>query len=380
MIVTEDTQGWLDIRRQPSGLAFNPFHDLGRAHDHTPLPVIIDAIMSPQIHMEDALASPRTAKEKEKAPTPSFFNQAQWGVAPPPVPFVWDATNMNTQNAQRQSYGTERRLSYKGTSKGGSSSSTDSQFASISKPWGDVKTLHTRPDTSAQDAGCQGTVPSAVLRHRKTNPLTPYKPDTWHRQLERHDLLGRYPNLYLSLTKGFDVGVPSIQQTYIPPNSSLINKYPEIYEEIVETEFQKGRYLGPFSRVELESLIRPFQSSPLSLVTKPGKPGKYRMVHDFSHPRSPCTNPVESINSAINSHNFPCTWGTFSTICLIVYCLPPGSQASIWDVSEAYRMIPYPSRSMAGPGRATSRRGQLCSEHKQQLRPHLSRWGPWPPR
>ena len=108
----------------------------------------------------------------------------------------------------------------------------------------------------------------------------------------------------------------------------------------METEFQKGRYLGPFSRAELESLIGPFQSSPLSLVTKPRKPGKYRMVHDFSHPHSPCTNPVQSINSAINSHNFPCTWGTFSTICLIIYRLPPGSQASIRDVSEAYRTIP----------------------------------------
>ena len=226
MIVTEDTQGWLDIHHQPSGLALNPFHDLGRAHDHTPLPIIVDATMSPQIRMEDALASPRTAKEKEKAPTPRFFNQAQRGVAPLPVPFVWDATNTTTQNAQRQSYGTERRPLYEGMTRGGSSSSTDSQFASISKPWWDVKTPHTHPDISAQDVGYQGTVPSAVLRHRRTNPLTPYKPEAWRRQLERHDLLGRYPNLYLSLTKGFDVGVPSIQQTYIPPNNSLINKYP----------------------------------------------------------------------------------------------------------------------------------------------------------
>ena len=133
----------------------------------------------------------------------------------------------------------------------------------------------------------------------------------------------------LSLIQGFDVGVPSIQQTYIPPNSSLINKYPEVYKEIVETEFWKARYLGPFSKAELESLIRTFQSSPLCLVTKPGKPGKYSMVYDFLHPHSTCTNLVQSINLAINSQDFPCTWGTFSTICLIIYRLPPGSQASI---------------------------------------------------
>ena len=108
----------------------------------------------------------------------------------------------------------------------------------------------------------------------------------------------------------------------------------------METEFQRGKYLGPFSRAELESLIGPFQSSPLSLVTKPGKPGKYCMVHDFSHPCSPCTNPVQFINLAINSHDFPCTWGTFSMICFIIYHLLPGSQASIWDIYEAYQTIP----------------------------------------
>ena len=234
----------------------------------------------------------------------------------------------------------ERRPSYEGTNRGDSSSSMASQSVSISRPWQDAQMHHTHLNIFAQDAGHQGMVPSTVLRHRKTNPLTPYKPNVWHRQLERHGLLGRYPDLYLSLTQGFDVGVPSIQQTYIPPNSSLINKYPKVYEEIVETDFQKGRYLGPFSRAELKSLIGPFQSLPLSLATKPGKPGKYCMVHNFLHPCLPCTNPVQSINSAINSQDFPCTWGTFSTICPIIYCLPPGSQASIQDVSKAYRTIP----------------------------------------
>lgn len=198
--------------------------------------------------------------------------------------------------------------------------------------------------------------PSTVLRHRRTSPLTPYKPDAWRRQLDRHDLDRRYPDLCLSLTQGFDVGIPNIQKTYAPPNSSIINKYPEAYEEIVEKEFQKGRYLGPFSRAELEALIGPFQSSPLSLVTKPGKPGKYRAVHDFSHPRPSNTNSVPSINSAINSHDFPCTWGTFSTVCLIIYRLPPGSQASIRDVAEAYRTIPV--RQDQWPGLVVRLRGE----------------------
>ena len=143
------------------------------------------------------------------------------------------------------------------------------------------------------------------------------------------------------------MGIPSIPQTYIPSNSPSINKYPEAYKEIVEKEFQKGRYIRPFSRVKLESIIGPFQSSLLSLIPKPRKLGKFHAVHDFSHPHPPCTNPVSSINSAIKSHDFPCTWGTFSTICLIIHCLPLGYQAFIQDISEAYQTIP---RSVARPG------------------------------
>ena len=33
-------------------------------------------------------------------------------------------------------------------------------------------------------------------------------------------------------------------------------------------------------------------------------------------------------------------WGTFSTVALLITHLPPGSQASVRDVAEAYRTIP----------------------------------------
>jgi hypothetical protein len=69
------------------------------------------------------------------------------------------------------------------------------------------------------------------------------------------------------------------------------------------------------------------------------KPGKYHVVHDFSHPHSPLPEAV-SINSHIDSNDFPCTWGTFSTVALLITRLPPGSQASIRDTAEAYRTIP----------------------------------------
>src|ERR1700678_1324034 len=79
--------------------------------------------------------------------------------------------------------------------------------------------------------------------------------------------------------------------------------------------------------------------SPLSWVPRRGKPGQYRAVHNFSFPHTP-THDVASINSTIDADLYPCTWGTFATVCFTIFNLPPGSQAAIRDVAEAYRTIP----------------------------------------
>ena len=241
----------------------------------------------------------------------------------------------------------ERRVCTE-TNRGGSSLWTASPSVSVSRPQPDARIPHTPPGTRAQVVENLDTAPSNVLLRRKSNALTPYNPDAWLRQLTLFNLLERYPTLYHSLVHGFDVGILSISKTYVPPNNPSIFKHPEVYNEIVENEFRKGRYIGPFSQADLEALIGPFQSSPLSLVPKPGKPGKYRAVHDFSHPHTSDKDAISSINSNINSHDFPCTWGTFSTVCLIIYRLPPGSQASIRDVSEAYRTIPVHHKQWPG--------------------------------
>jgi hypothetical protein len=107
----------------------------------------------------------------------------------------------------------------------------------------------------------------------------------------------------------------------------------------MDREFSCGRYIGPFSKVEVEELLSPFQSSPLSLVPKPGKTDKYRAVHNFSFPHSPQDN-ISSINYSIDSNLFPCIWGTFVMLCAIIWHLSEGSQASICDVTEAYCTIP----------------------------------------
>ena len=135
------------------------------------------------------------------------------------------------------------------------------------------------------------------------------------------------------------MGIPRITCTYTPPNHPSVVSLPDVYKSSIDSEFKTGRYIGPFTRGQLESAMGPFQTSPLSLVPKTSKPGLFRAVHDFSHPHKPSPH-ATSINSHISSDDFPCTWGTFSTVALLIARLPPGSQASIRDVAEAYRTIP----------------------------------------
>ena len=219
--------------------------------------------------------------------------------------------------------------------------------AAIGTTVGGARPACTSNDTSALAAETRITALKDALERRKSKALTPYKVDAWESLLLQCNLLVKYPNLVSSLLKGFDAGIQPIYTTFTPPNSPTLLQHPEAYQDMVTNEFTKGRYIGPCTRSEVESLIGPFQSSPLSWVPKPGKPGKYRAVHNFSFPRSP-TPTSSSINRSIDPNSFPCTWGTFATVCFTIFNLPPGSQAAIRDVAEAYRTIPITSDQWPG--------------------------------
>ena len=91
----------------------------------------------------------------------------------------------------------------------------------------------------------------------------------------------------------------------------------------------------------MESLIGPFQSSPFSIIPKPGRPNNFCILQNYSFPHNISnTFPNHSINSSINSDDFPTTWGTFTVISLLIHQLPPNSQVGTRDVAEAYRTIP----------------------------------------
>jgi len=219
-----------------------------------------------------------------------------------------------------------------------------SSSATTGKGQRGVPILLDRTCTNVRDAGERITELRAVLRVRACKARTPYQPEAWLHFLSALNLIHRYAHIPNRLRFGFMGSVPTIHHTYFPPNSLSLLMQHDTFAIILNREYSTERYIGPLSRIETEILIGPFQTAPLSMVPKPSRPEKVQLVQNLSYPLHP-TDSISSINSAIDSDLYPCTWGTASTICLLIWFLPPGSQAAVRDVAEAYRMIPlHPSQ------------------------------------
>jgi hypothetical protein len=269
---------------------------------------------------------------------PRFFSPAQAHVAGS----VWSAlvaTITPLRSATIPGSGMAQQAPSAKTSRGGWLQQTASRYASIGRSQRDVEPQAIRNDTNVQVVENPTMGPKDALEHRQLDPLTPYMVRAWAKQLSDLSLQDKYPRLVQGFLHGFDLGIPHIRSTYTPLNHPSIKSLFNVYTSIINSEFTAGRYIGPFTRSQLESAMGPFQTSPLSLVPKTSKLGRYRAVHDFSHPHDPSPD-ATSINSHIDSNDFPCTWGTFATVALLISRLPPGSQASVRDVAEAYRTIP----------------------------------------
>ena len=266
-----------------------------------------------------------------------FFSPAQAHEAES-VRSASGAMKTSSPSAKRPSSGTAQQVLPKKTNRGASPRRTANASASTGSSQEAAPPLLTQTDTDARGVEAPTMGPKLALERRRLEPLTPYKTRAWAQELARLALADKYPLLVPGLANGFTLSVPHVFRTYTPPNHVSVRSLPNVYSSIIANEFATGRYIGPFTCSQLEAEIGPFQSSSLSLVPKTLKPNKFCAVHNFSHPHDP-TPEATSVNSHIDSDAFPCTWGTFATVTLLIARLPPSSQAAVHDVAEAYRTI-----------------------------------------
>ena len=282
--------------------------------------------------------TPEMVASAPKTTKPSFFSPAQTRVGES-APSALVATSIRSANATDASSGTDHLEKPGKASWEQWSAQTGSLYVSTGSCPKDAGPPSTPKDTDAPDVEKQITALKIVLEQKRLEATSPYHHQAWAFELRRLALLPKYPSVVNGLKYGFDLGISPIYNTFAPPNHSSILLLHDVYTSTVHNEFAASRYIGPLSHAQLEAELGPFQTSPLSFVPKASKPGKYRAVHNFSFPHNPLPG-TASINSHIDSESFPCTWGTFTTVALLIARLPPGSQASVRDVAEAYRTIP----------------------------------------
>ena len=268
----------------------------------------------------------------------SFFYLAQARVGES-APIASAPTITCSPPAKAKSYGTDLPAQSKGASRESWSTQMASSCVSTGNSPEAAKMRATRSATNAQAVESPVTVPKRALEQKRLEATSPYIHGTWATEFTRLALWSKYPSVVEGFKAGFHLGIPAVHKTFTPPNHPSILHLPDIYNSTIHREFAAGRYVGPFTRAQLEVELGPFQTSPLSFVPKTSKPGTFRAVHNFSFPHVPSPETF-SINSRIDSEDFPCTWGTFTTVALLISRLPPGAQASVRDVAEAYRTIP----------------------------------------
>jgi len=155
--------------------------------------------------------------------------------------------------------------------------------------------------------------------------------------LREQGIFRKWSHIIDGIHHGFDVGVKDqIEQSIIHPNHSSSNLNPDFISSYIQSEIATGRYSQGYTQDKLEALIGPFCTSLLGLVPKDGN--SYRLIQDLSFPKT--NGSVASMNSSINSDDFPTKWGTFDKTSRLVLSLPEGCTAATFDISSAYRITP----------------------------------------
>jgi hypothetical protein len=262
------------------------------------------------------------------------------------VPYASGVTRTACSTATYSKPGMERTTPFPRDPKGSSFFAAPAlRSVSNGRGTGVAPATSTTPSTFALAATKPRTELKNVLDRRKSEALTPYHPEVWCAFLQKQEYMKNMLTSFMVFA-WFRHRFPLHILHSSPSQSRSVVEFKEEFARIVEHEIVKGRYIGPISQQDLEALVGPFQSSPFSIIPKPGKIGRYRNIQNYSFPLSISSSfPNPSINSLVDSDSFPTTWGTFSLVSLLIHRLPPGSQLATRDVAEAYRTSHYTTRN-----------------------------------
>ena len=167
--------------------------------------------------------------------------------------------------------------------------------------------------------------------HRMGSITTPLKLLAWKRMLQHHPDHDFVHYILLGIERGFQIRVNrSKGLTSAKKNMQSAAQNPEVIEEYLQKEMEKGNILGPFS----PSMMPVVHINRFGVIPKKHQPGKWRLITDLSFPEG------ASVNDAINSHLCSLTYISVLNIAEAAFALGKGALIAKIDIKAAYRLVP----------------------------------------
>jgi hypothetical protein len=143
-------------------------------------------------------------------------------------------------------------------------------------------------------------------------------------------------HLVSGLRHGFDIFMGddiSLDSSYECRNLQSARENPEIVDELLMTEVQKGFVRGPFEKLEFPC----YRVSPLGIAT--GKySGKKRLILDLSSPHD--HEEIDSVNNLIDKEKCSLKYVRIDDAIAKIKELGPKSILCKTDISDAFKLIP----------------------------------------
>ena len=158
---------------------------------------------------------------------------------------------------------------------------------------------------------------------------SPLFANVWARELEGHPHPAYIDYILQGISEGFRIGFDRRQAIHLASSNLHLDK-PEVVSEYLQREVSLGRMW----KIPLAILPRGVHISPLGVIPKKNKPGKYRLIVDLSSPQG------ASVNDGIDADRSSLSYTSLDHLASLVVYTGRGCFLVKVDVKEAYRMVP----------------------------------------
>lgn len=194
----------------------------------------------------------------------------------------------------------------------------------------DSQSLYTYTNQLLELDSCRPLEP-AILPTPMKHIQTPAIAAVWEKQLAGHPDRQFVRYILQGLDQGFRIGFQHSSSRLQQAGSNMWIKDPKVVSDYIAEELAVGRL------VELsadEAIGLKIHCSPIGIIPKKNKPGRWRLIVDLSSPED------ASVNDGIEKEICSLSYTSVDAVADKVLALGRGAMLAKMDIKQAYRMVP----------------------------------------